>query len=104
MARSPRDNSRKGIPNKSSLMGRELAMQWGPDAIRQLAALGGLVKGPDGQPIGMAESESVRQQACKEIADRAFGKPTQPISGDDEGDPIRTVLRVEFVGEDAKDA
>lgn len=86
-----------GVPNKASLMGREYALRWGPDAIQQLAALGGLVKGPDGQPIGMAENESVRKDACKDIADRAFGKPTQPIAGDDEFDPIRTVMRVEFV-------
>ena len=87
----------KGTPNKASTLGRELAQEWGPDALRKLAALAGLLRDPEGHPIGMAESEAVQQAACVQIVDRAYGKPTQPLSGDDEDNPIRHVMRVEFV-------
>jgi hypothetical protein len=98
MARAPRNNSRKGIPNKSSLMGRELAAEWGPDAIRKLATLAGLVKDAAGNPVGAAQSEEVQRSSCVTLIERAYGKAPQPLVGGEEDDePIRQVLRVEFV-------
>ncbi len=94
---NPHPVSRKGRPNKSSLMGRELAMQWGGDALREQARLAGLLRDPDGNPIPGSDQDNVRLTAAQYIADRAFGKATQPISGDDEFDPIRSVMRIEFV-------
>lgn len=37
----------------------------------------------------LAKCDEGDMQALKELGDRIEGKPTQPISGDDEKDPIR---------------
>lgn len=104
MATRPQGGGRqKGTPNRATVAGRDLALLWGPDALRKLAHLAGLIRDPEGNPIGMADSHQVQLNACQQIIDRAYGKPTQPISGDQEFDPIRTVMRVEFVGEKPKD-
>jgi hypothetical protein len=49
-----------------------------------LAQLAGLI---DGQPP--AESEPARIMACRELLDRAYGKSTVLIAGDEERGPIR---------------
>lgn len=94
---NPNPVSRKGRPNKSSLVGRELAMAYGPDALREQARLAGLLRDPEGNPIQGAEESSVRLSATQYILDRAYGKATQPIAGDDEFDPLRAVMQVRFV-------
>ena len=55
-----------GTPNKSTAEIRELAGQYAPDALAELARLG-----------THANSEQARVSACKEILDRAYGKSTQ---------------------------
>lgn len=60
--------SRKGRPNKATAEIRELAREYAPDAITELARL---AKG--------ALSEAARVSAIKEILDRGYGKPTQPL-------------------------
>jgi hypothetical protein len=55
-----------GTPNKSTAEIRELAGQYGPTALAELARLG-----------ANANSEQARVSACKEILDRAYGKSTQ---------------------------
>jgi len=55
-----------GTPNKSTAEIRELAGQYGPAALAELARLG-----------THANSEQARVSACKEILDRAYGKSTQ---------------------------
>lgn len=87
----------KGTPNKTTVSGREIALQWGPAALKRLAHLGGLIMDDEGKPIGMARTESVVAQACAQITDRAYGKATQPISGDDDMPEIRAALKVAFV-------
>jgi hypothetical protein len=42
--------------------------------------------------------EAARISACTALLDRGWGKPTQPIAGDDEGDAIRTITKIELVG------
>ena len=98
MALRPQGGGRqKGTPNKASVAGRDIAAQWGPDAIRQLATLAGLVKDPEGNPIGRSANDTVVMNSCATLIERAFGKVAQPIVGDDNDDPIRTVMRIEFV-------
>lgn len=41
-----------------------------------------------------SESESAQLTAAKELLDRGWGRATQPISGDDEADPIKTAVDV----------
>jgi hypothetical protein len=55
-----------GTPNKSTAEIRELAGQYAPVALAELARLG-----------THANSEQARVSACKEILDRAYGKSTQ---------------------------
>ena len=50
---------------------------YGPDAIEQLARLGGLVKGKPG-----SSNNHVQVAALNAILDRAYGKPRQPVEGE----------------------
>ena len=42
------------------------------------------------------KSEAARVAAATALLDRAWGKPTQPIAGDDEAGPVR-IARIERV-------
>ena len=42
------------------------------------------------------ESDAARVSATKELLDRGFGKATQPISGDSDGDPVKLAMVVSF--------
>ncbi len=62
-----------GTPNKSTAEIRELAGQYAPTALAELARLG-----------THANSEQARVSACKEILERAYGKSTQVMERNDE--------------------
>lgn len=47
------------------------------------------------------ESESARVAAINALLDRGWGKPAQPISGDDEN-PLKIIQRIETVIVDPK--
>lgn len=51
--------------------------------------------------VGIMESKgaapAARVAAANAILDRGYGKPTQPISGDDDHDPLSIVTRIELV-------
>lgn len=79
-----------GTPNKNQRKDRILAQRYGADAIKELAKLAGLVNRGEGK----AEAEAVRKGALDSILDRAYGKPTQPVDGDGDGGPIRTVNEI----------
>ena len=66
---------RKGTPNKVSAAIREVALQHGPDAIQELVRL-----------MKRAEKESVRIAACREILDRAYGRPRQTMEHEHTGE------------------
>lgn len=40
---------------------------------------------------------AARAASANAILDRALGKPTQPVDGDGEGGPIRSLVEVRFV-------
>lgn len=86
-----------GTPNKNTADIKLLARQYGPAVITRLAEMAGLVVGPDGKPIGRAQSEQVQQSAMKELVDRGYGKARQPVSGpdadDDAAQPLQIVYR-----------
>jgi len=42
------------------------------------------------------EDVKVRLQAANFVLDRAYGKPTQPIGGDEDAAPIQAAIRVIF--------
>lgn len=103
MARGRKTGGRKaGTPNKVQREDRRLAQKYGPNAIKEMAKLAGLVSGE--KP---AELEAVRKSALDSILDRAYGKPVQAVDGDGEGGPIKTlheiVLRGVRPGDNAHD-
>lgn len=75
---------------------KELALQYGPDAVVEMAKLAGLVAGA--KP---AEAEQARIAALKEILDRAYGKPTQHVAGSEDEPEIQVRNKIEFVVVDA---
>lgn len=99
---NPNPVSRKGKPNKASVAGRDLALLWGPEAVRGIAVLAGIVRNPDGTPIPGSESDQVRLNAMVELVNRAYGKPHQVIVGDEEGGPIRHAMNLVFVAPDGR--
>lgn len=66
---------------------RSLARSHGPKAIKVLSGIMNQQTAP----------EAARVAAARELLDRGIGKATQIISGDPDGDPIRTVTRIERV-------
>ena len=65
-----RGGRQRGTPNKATAEVRELALEYGPAAVKELATLAGLM--PDG--VGKAQSEPARVSACNAIIERAYGK------------------------------
>lgn len=81
-----RGGRQKGTPNKATAEIREIARQHGAAAVERLAYL-----------MTRAESEQAQVAACKELLDRAYGKPAQAIVGDDEA-PVKTVMEIVWAG------
>lgn len=67
----PGSGRKPGTPNKATLELKDLARQYTTDAVKELARL-----------ATNAESESARVAAIRELLDRGYGRPTQPIGGD----------------------
>lgn len=76
----------KGTPNKATIEIRDLAKSYAPECVKELARL-----------AKEAESEQARVGAIKEILDRAYGKSTQPVSGDPDNPLIPTKITIELV-------
>lgn len=65
---------KKGTTNKATADIKAIASVYGPGAVKKLAEMAGLVKGKEA-----ATSEQARVAAVKEILDRGYGKPNQPL-------------------------
>lgn len=86
---APKTGGRKaGIPNKATAEIKELAQQYAPAAIAELARL-----------MKDGESEAARVSAIKEILDRAYGKSPQALTGEG-GGPIQHQVGVSWMTED----
>ena len=81
-----RGGRQPGTPNKATASVRALAQEHSPEAIEKLVYL-----------MRHAETEAARIAAVRELLDRAHGRPTQPIAGEEGGSTAITGLRVEFV-------
>ena len=77
-----------GTPNKVSSEIKEIARQYGPDALKEAARLAGLVKGEP--PAG---NEQARLKAIDIILDRAYGRAPQAITGED-GEAIKAAITI----------
>jgi len=79
----PKTGGRKpGTPNKATAEVRDIAKQYAPAALKELARLS-----------TKAESEQARVSAINSLLDRAYGKPTQLIGGDQDAAPILHEIR-----------
>jgi len=73
-----------GTPNKATRELKDIAREYGEEAIDRLVKL-----------MRAAESEQVQAAACKELMDRGYGKPSQSIGLGQAPDlePIETAVR-----------
>lgn len=76
----------KGTPNKATRAVKELAGEYGEEAVRSLVEI---MRDGEAPP-------AARVAASREILDRAYGKVTQPIAGDSEMPPVSQSIRVLF--------
>lgn len=82
-----RGGRQKGSRNVLTADIKAIASVHGKAAIAKLARL-----------MEHAESEQAQVAACKEILDRAYGKPSQTIAGDKDAPLFPSKITVEFVG------
>ncbi len=71
----------KGTPNKATAEVKQLAGQYGPEAIETLADL-----------MRNGQNVQTKRAACSELLDRAYGRATQPIGADGEREPLRIII------------
>ena len=83
----------KGTPNKAGRELREMARKYGPQAIREMAKLAGLIEGEKS-----AETEQVRKAALDSVLDRGYGKAAQAVTGEGGEGPVAATIEVRFVG------
>jgi hypothetical protein len=76
---NPSGRPHKRLPDGRTL--KEAAMEHAVLALETLAKIA-----QDG------ESDAARVSAANSLLDRGFGKPTQPISGDEDEAPIQTAI------------
>ena len=74
-----------GAKNRATSEIQDLARQYTPAALKELVRLS-----------TKAESEQARVAACREILDRAYGKPAQAHTGPD-GEPLTIPGAISFV-------
>jgi hypothetical protein len=79
------------VPNKATAEVKALAQVHATAVIAELARL-----------ATQAESEQARVAAGKELLDRAYGKPTQAVTGADGEGPVQHYHKVEMVVVDPK--
>src|SRR4051794_8367541 len=82
-----RGGRQPGTPNKATASVRALAQEHTPEAIEKLVHL-----------MRRAESEAAQMAAIKELLDRAHRRPTQPISGEEDGPIVGHSRRVRWRG------
>lgn len=88
MAKGQKTGGRtKGVPNKATKDIKELARTHGPEVIEGFWRL-----------FKEADSDAAKIAAGREILDRAYGKATQPIAGDEDGAAIRVINEIVLRG------
>jgi hypothetical protein len=78
----------KGQPNKATASLKDLARKYTDDALLTLAD----IMANDGEPA------AARVSAANALLDRGYGKPSQVLTGDDDGGPIKVASRIELIG------
>ena len=78
-----------GVPNKIHTDVKKLAQSYGPDAIRKLAEMGGLIPG-----VAPARPNSTQAYALDKLLDRAYGKAHQAHSFEGEDGELLGVVMI----------
>jgi hypothetical protein len=91
----PEGSGRKaGQPNHVTVALKKLAQDYGPQSIRKLAEMAGLIEG-----VKPVEQSATQLGALRELLDRGYGRAVQPIDADD-GEPlIVNIVRYSDVAE-----
>ena len=82
----PGSGRQAGAPNKATAEIKTAARENGPRVIEKLWGI-----------CERGESDQVRTNAARELLDRGYGKPAQPVSGDGDGEPITIIHRVQWL-------
>ena len=75
-----------GTPNRATADLKLVAREYGPRVIEKL--------------WGICEngvSDQAKINAARELLDRGYGKPAQPVSGDADGEPVTIIHRVQWL-------
>lgn len=86
---------KKGVPNKATAELKAIAQSHAPEAIETLLVL-----------MRRTDNPATQLGAVKELLDRGYGKATQLIAGDPDGEAVRVteiVLRGVRAGDDPRD-
>jgi hypothetical protein len=75
-----------GTPNKATSDLKTAAREYGPRVIEKLWGI-----------CEKGESDQARINAARELLDRGYGKPAQPVAGDGDGEPITIIHRVQWL-------
>lgn len=82
----PGAGRKKGEPNKATATLKELARQYTAEAIEALIE------------VVRTETGSARVQAANAILDRGYGKPSQVLSGDENGGAVNLIHKIVLEG------
>jgi hypothetical protein len=66
-----------GTPNRATADLKTVAREYGPRVIEKLWGI-----------CQNGESDQAKINAARELLDRGYGKPVQPVSGDSDGEPV----------------
>lgn len=77
----------KGTPNKATADIKAVAREYSGDALDTLIKL-----------LKRDDNPAAQLGAARELLDRGYGKPTQMVAGDPDGDPIRAVTEIVLRG------
>jgi hypothetical protein len=75
-----------GTPNRATADLKTVAREYGPRVIEKLWGI-----------CEKGESDQAKINAARELLDRGYGKPAQPVSGDGDGEPITVIHRVQWL-------
>lgn len=79
----PGAGRKPGAPNKATATLKELAREYTPQALEALVKV--MIHG---------ESEAARVAAANAVLDRGYGKPSTVLAGDEEGGPVKHVVKI----------
>jgi len=82
----PGSGRKAGTPNKTTADLKKLTLKYVPKAVAKLEWL-----------IDNGETHQVQAMACREIIDRAHGKPSQVLAGDADNPLIPENINIRFV-------